>query len=172
MITRDPVPVKIQKFISFLLVIFLPLLITFQVILRYVFVAPLMGVEELMMFPIIWLYFLGGANASYERNHIECGILILYMKTPRAYNRFRLLRSIISVLISIWMTYWAFWLFVYSIQTFKYSDLLSIPMIIGESALFIGLVLMTVYTLFETKDYFKLVLNEKEGEGHVDNRSA
>ncbi|MFR5011834.1 MAG: hypothetical protein ACLTDI_13210 [Acutalibacteraceae bacterium] len=36
-----------------------------------------MGIEELMLFPIIWLYMLGGANASYEKSHIECGILTL-----------------------------------------------------------------------------------------------
>ena len=30
-----------------------------QIVLRYVFHAPLMGVEELLYFPTIWLYLLG-----------------------------------------------------------------------------------------------------------------
>lgn len=79
---------KVQSVIISILAVIIPLLITAQVILRYVLKMPLFGIEELMLFPIIWLYMLGGANASMERNHISCGILTLYIKKRKKYCSF------------------------------------------------------------------------------------
>lgn len=74
---------KVQDFIIQILLIIIPVLVTLQVLLRYVFHAPLMGIEEILLFPAIWLYFLGGSSASKERNHIDCGVLVLYIKTEK-----------------------------------------------------------------------------------------
>ena len=153
--------IKVQKIISFILAVFLPLLIVYQVLLRYVFKAPLMGIEELMLFPTIWLYMLGGANASQERNHIECGILTLYIKKPRSMQIFKIFKGLFSLAVSLWLTYWSYWLFSYSLKIWKTSDLLYIPMFFGESAMFIGLVLMTIYTGHELYDYVMDFLKNK-----------
>lgn len=53
------------------------------------------------------------------------------------------------------MTYWAYWFFDYSLTRWKVSDLLYIPMFFGESAMFIGLILMLVYAVIEFMDYVK-----------------
>ena len=143
---------KVQSIIISLLTVVIPLLITAQVILRYVLKMPLMGIEELMLFPIIWLYMLGGANASMERNHISCGILTLYIKKEKSMSLFNLIKALISVVISLWLTYWAFWYFSYSLRMWKLSDLLYLPMFFAESSIFIGLVLMVFYALVELYD--------------------
>ncbi len=147
---------KFQEYFTMVLTIILPVLIVIQVLLRYVFRSPLFGIEEMMLFPIIWLYMIGGANASRSRSHIDCGILTLYIhegtKTRAVFN---LIRSLISIVVSLWLSYWAFWYFMYSLKTWKVSPLLKFPMFLGESAIFIGLVLMTIYTAVELKDEFK-----------------
>jgi TRAP-type C4-dicarboxylate transport system permease small subunit len=125
------------------------LLVFIQVLLRYVFKAPLMGIEELLLFPAIWLYMIGGALASMNKDHISCGILTLYIHKPRSIRIFDLVKDIISSLISLWLIYWAFWYFIYSLTTWKVSDLLYIPMFFGESAIFIGLVFMVIYALMD-----------------------
>ncbi len=56
-----------------------------------------MGIEELMLFPTIWLYMLGGANASQDRTHIECGILTLYIKKPRSMQIFKIFKGVILI---------------------------------------------------------------------------
>lgn len=145
---------KVQSVIISILAIVIPVLITIQVILRYVLKMPLMGIEELMLFPVIWLYMLGGANASMERNHISCGILTLYIKKEKSMALFNLVKSLISILISVWLTYWAFWYFSYSFRMWKLSDLLYLPMFFAESAIFTGLVLMVFYALIELYDMF------------------
>jgi TRAP-type transport system small permease protein len=145
----------VQDRINLILMIAIPVLVTIQVLLRYVFHLPLMGIEELLLFPAIWLYMLGGASASRDRSHIECGVVVLYIKKERSYAIFRLIRTFISVIISCWLTYWAYWFFSYSLRMWKLSDLLYLPMFFGESAIFIGLVLMTLYTVIELIDGYQ-----------------
>jgi TRAP-type transport system small permease protein len=147
---------RIQEYFTSFLTIVLPLLVVAQVLLRYVFRAPLFGIEEIMLFPIIWLYMIGGANASRKRCHIDCGILTLYIKEgTKGRAVFNVVRSTISIVVSLWLTYWAYWYFMYSLSTWKFSPLLKYPMFFAESAVFIGLVLMTIYTIVEWIDVFK-----------------
>ena len=57
--------VNFQYGLSIVMALLLLAMIGYEVVMRYVFKSSLMGVEEVMVFPIIWLYMLGGANASY-----------------------------------------------------------------------------------------------------------
>ncbi len=142
----------IQDKVILVLLIAIPFLITFQVLLRYVFQAPLMGIEEMLLFPAIWLYFLGGSAASKERSHIDCGVLVLYIKKEKSLALFKLVRIVVSFLIGLWAMYYAWWFFMYSLTKWKLSDLLYIPMFLGESAVFIGLLLMVFFTFVELLD--------------------
>jgi TRAP-type transport system small permease protein len=146
---------KLQEIITMLLAIALPVLVFVQVLLRYVFQLPLMGIEEMMLFPIIWLYMIGGANASRTRSHIECGILTLYITKGRSRALFNMIRITISVAVSVWLTYWAYWYFSYSLRSWKLSPLLRYPMFFAEMMVFIGLLLMTFYTVIELVEVYK-----------------
>lgn len=148
----------VQGFILFLLMMGVMILVFIQVLLRYVLRAPLMGIEELLLFPTIWLYMLGGAAASWERSHISCGILTLYIKRETSMIIFNIIKNILSVIICGWLLYWAYWYFTYSLRVMKESATLYIPLVFGESALFIGLLLMFIYTLVELgEDILKFV---------------
>ena len=152
--------VSIQNRITVGLMIVIPIMVFIQVLLRYVFKAPLMGIEELLLFPTIWLYMLGGAMASEKRSHITCGILILYIKTQKGMDVFNMIKAFFASLVSLWLTYWAFWYFAYSLKMWKTSDLLYVPMFFGESAIFIGLVLMLFYSFYEL--YERLIQFNKD----------
>lgn len=150
-----------QKLVTTILGIMIPTIVVIQVLLRYVFKAPLMGIEELLFFPTIWLYMLGGANASQQRNHIECGILTLYIKRPKSIMIFKIVKNTVSLIVSVWLLYWSFWLFKYSFNAWKTSDLLYIPMFFLESAPFIGLLLMTFYATVEWVDHVRVFIRER-----------
>lgn len=139
--------VQLQYGVSVVVALFLVLLIVVEVILRYVLKAPLMGIEELMLVPTIWLYMLGGADASYERSHIECGILTLYIKKERTVCIFQLFKTGISLLLLLWLTRWGWHYLNYSLKLGKVSDMLYIPMVICEGAMFVGYLLMSLYAL-------------------------
>lgn len=65
---------KICEYICAALALVITLLVFVQVILRALNM-PLFGIEELLTFPTIWIYFLGGACASFTNSHIECGLV-------------------------------------------------------------------------------------------------
>ncbi len=159
--------ISLQNLISIVLMSIIPVMVVIQVLLRYVFHAPLMGIEEIMLFPTIWLYMLGGAMASQKRNHISCGILTLYIKKDLTMQIFNIVKCFVAFAVSVWLTYWAFWYFMYSFTTWKHSDLVGIPMFFGESAIFLGLLFMTLYAGADLYRDAKILLKGRKlaGEG-------
>lgn len=119
----------------------------YQVIMRYIFEIPVMGLEELLVYPTLWLYFLGSVNASREDTQIKANVLDVFLKTDRARLKVRVIADLMSVIISGWLTYWAWDYFRYALRVWKESPTLYVPTFYAECAVFIGLVFMTFFAL-------------------------
>ena len=78
-----------------------------QVITRYVLQIPVMGLEETMLYPTLWLYILGAVNASRENTHIRANVLEIFLKTPRQHTVLAVIGEVLSLIIGIWLTTWA-----------------------------------------------------------------
>jgi TRAP-type C4-dicarboxylate transport system permease small subunit len=117
----------------------------YQVVMRYILELPVMGLEELLVYPTLWLYFLGSVNASREDTQIKANVLDVFMKTDKAKLIVRVIADLLSVIVAGWLTYWAYDYFRYALRVWKESPTLYIPTFYAECALFIGLVLMTFY---------------------------
>ena len=50
------------------------------------FSDPVMGLEETMAYPTVWLYILGSVNASRENTHIRANVLEIFVKTDRGHT--------------------------------------------------------------------------------------
>lgn len=131
----------------------LPLLISivaamefYQVVMRYVFELPVMGLDELLVYPTLWLYILGSVNAAREDTQIKANVLDVFLKTKKARLIVRVIADAMSVTVSCWLTYWAWDYFMYAKRVWKESPTLYIPTFWAECALFIGLALMTAYS--------------------------
>ena len=153
---------NVQGILLFIILLGIAFLVFIQVILRYVLHHPLMGIEELLLFPTIWLFFLGSANASLERSQIKAQVIEVFLKSPIAVKIFRIIMGAISFVINCWLTYWAYKYFLYSIRVYKLSSTLYIPLVYAESAVFIGFFLMCIYIFIETVDYIIKPLPEFE----------
>lgn len=141
--------IKFQKIFSVIMIILMLSLVFFQVILRSLNL-PLMGIEELLILPTIWLYMIGAANASQERSHISVDIIEVFLKNKKLLIILSIIKNIVSLFIGIILTYWMFIHFSYSLSMWKLSPLLSMPLFLVESALFVGVFLMTLYTFMDT----------------------
>ena len=117
-----------------------------QVITRYVLQVPVMGLEETMAYPTIWLYILGAVNASRENTHIRANVLEIFIKTERGHIILAIIGEIISLVVGLWLTTWAWEFTQYSIRTWRESPTLYIPTFYADIALVTGLALMMVYT--------------------------
>lgn len=117
-----------------------------QVITRYVLQVPLMGLEETMLYPTLWLYILGSVNASRENTHIRANVLEIFITTNRAHTILAIVGEIISLIVGLWLLSWAWEYTQYAWRVWRESPTLYIPTFYSDIALLIGLGLMMVYT--------------------------
>ena len=95
-----------------------------------------MGLEEVLVYPTLWLYFLGSVNASREDTQIKANVLDVFLKTDRAKLIVRVIADVMSLVVVLWLTYWAWDYFGYAKRVWKESPTLYIPTFYAESAFF------------------------------------
>lgn len=117
-----------------------------QVITRYVLQVPVMGLEETILYPTLWLYICGAVNASRENSHIRANVLEIFLKTDRQHTILAIVGEIISLVVGLWLLTWAWDYTRYAWRVWRESPTLYIPTFYADVALVIGLVLMMVYT--------------------------
>ena len=119
-----------------------------QVITRYVLQIPVMGLEESMAYPALWLYILGSVNASRENTHIRANVLEIFLKTERAHIVLAIISEAISLVVGLWLMSWAWDFTRYAWRVWKESPTLYIPTFYSDVALMVGLCLMMIYTAY------------------------
>ncbi|WP_150526739.1 TRAP transporter small permease [Roseibium sediminis] len=119
-----------------------------QVITRYVLQVPVMGLEETMLYPTLWLYILGAVNASRENTHIRANVLEIFIHSERGHTILAIVGEIISLIVGLWLLSWAWDYTRYAWRVWKESPTLYIPTFYSDIALVIGLALMMVYTVW------------------------
>jgi TRAP-type C4-dicarboxylate transport system permease small subunit len=128
-----------------------------QVVSRYIFKVPIMGLEELLVYPAIWLYFIGSANASREDTQIKANVLDVFLKSKRSILIIRIIADVLSVLVSLWLAWWAWLYFLYALRVWKDSPTLYVPMFYAESFVFLGVAAMTIYGVIYLVKNIKLL---------------
>lgn len=117
-----------------------------QVITRYLLQIPVMGLEETMLYPTVWLYILGAVNASREDTHIRANVLEIAIKTERGHTVLAIIGEVISLTVGLWLLSWAWEYTQYAWRVWKESPTLYLPTFYSEAALVAGLALMMLYT--------------------------
>lgn len=117
-----------------------------QVITRYVLQVPVMGLEETMAYPTVWLYILGSVNASRENTHIRANVLEIFIKSDRGHTILAIIGEIISLIVGLWLLSWAWDYTRYAWRVWRESPTLYIPTFYADIALVTGMALMMIYT--------------------------
>jgi TRAP-type transport system small permease protein len=117
-----------------------------QVVTRYVLEIPVMGLEETMLYPTMWLYILGAVNASRENSHIRANVLEIFLTTRQQHLVLAILGEVISLAVGLWLLTWAWDFTRYSWRVWKESPTLYIPTFYADIALATGLALMMVFS--------------------------
>jgi TRAP-type C4-dicarboxylate transport system permease small subunit len=128
-----------------------------QVVTRYVLQIPVMGLEETMLFPTLWLYILGAVNASRENTHIRANVLEIFLKTERQHTILAIVGEIISLIVGLWLLSWAWDYTRYAWRVWRESPTLYIPTFYADVSLLIGLTLMIVYTLWHLWGHVRIL---------------
>lgn len=146
---------KFAKYVLTALILVVALGQFAQVITRYVLQVPVMGLEETMMYPALWLYILGAVNASRENTHIRANVLEIVLKTERQHTILAILGEVISLAVGLWLLAWAWDFTRYAWRVWRESPTLYIPIFYADVALVLGLVLMMAYTTWHLWRHIK-----------------
>lgn len=117
-----------------------------EVVCRYILQTSIFGMNELVLIPAIWMYFIGASYASHEGSHISANVLQVYMKSERAKAILRLVIAVISLILGIIFTYWASYYVLDSVRRGGTTSIFDFPLVIPQSAVVAGFVLMVLYT--------------------------
>jgi TRAP-type C4-dicarboxylate transport system permease small subunit len=128
-------------------------LIFVEVFLRYVLGSPLFGVEEMILFIAMWLYFMGASYGAYERTHIKADLIHIWVTSPRGHAIVRTISGGITVVLSFILVKWTYPYFVWGLTKGAKSQALLLPMVLSQSAIFFGSILMALYFLVEFIDH-------------------
>ena len=152
--------IHLQKLFMLIAGSIITVLVFIEVVLRYVLGSPLFGVEELICLIAMWLYFIGASYGAYERSHIKAELVHIWFKKPRSYALVRAISSLITFILSIIMISWTYPYFIWGITKGETSQALLIPMVLSQSAIFVGAILMSLYFLTELIDYILKTLGK------------
>ena len=117
---------------------------------RYAAGAPIMGADEVQVFTMIWLIFLGAAVAAFRRAHLRMDVLTAHLSTGWAWWRHMaealLMMAICAVM--VWVSS-DFTFQIYNME--QKSDAAEIPMWIPHISVVIGFIGMLLCSLLELK---------------------
>lgn len=151
----------IQKIIMIVSSITVLTLVLVQVALRYIFVMPLMGVEEVATMVGFWLYFMGASWGTAERTHIKADLMAAIIKDPAKLIWVKVFTALLSVVLACMMTWWGWGYVQWGLTRHQLSHTLMIPMIYSQSSIFFGAILMVFYFAVELFDYFLQAIGRK-----------
>jgi TRAP-type transport system small permease protein len=134
-----------------------------QVITRYVFQTPVMGLEETMLYPMFWLYMLGAVNASRENTHIRANVLEIFLGTERARLVLACIGEVLSLIIGLWLLTWVWDFTRYSVRVWRESPTLYIPVFYADIALLIAMVLMMAWSVLHLARHLRALAG---GQAH------
>lgn len=137
-------------------------LVMIEVLLRYVFAHPLMGVEELATLVGCWLYFIGSAHASRERSHIMADVLNVIVKSPRGFLKIKFGIAVFTFIMTLVFLEWSWGYIRWAMRIPEYTPSLRLPLIYAQVSMLVAAVLMVFYTFVEIVDYALQLLGKKE----------
>lgn len=127
-------------------------LITVQVFTRYVMGISLFGIEELASFVAVYMYFVGASHGAWERGHISASLVDLVFREGRVRDGITLVASLITVMLSGWMSVWAWQYLAFTLRRGTMSLGVGISMAWVHGVMPVGLTLMTLYFAVEFLD--------------------
>lgn len=144
-ITVLDIIVKFEEIIIFTIGIFITLAIFLQVILRYIFMAPIIGLEEIALLLVSWFYFIGASYSIYTRSYIKADILSLIVKNPRVIKTFNIICFILSTMASLGLFFYGLKYAIWSYKNNLITPHFLVSANFGFGALVVGAFLMTLH---------------------------
>lgn len=154
----------LMRVVLFTATLSLGLLMAAQVFMRYVIASPFLGIEELAPMLALWIYFIGMAYCTRERDHIEGGVLTLITQDRKTVLAVRLFGTVVC-LVTVVVFAWFAWDFAaYNMSLNRKSAYMRLPKYIWDFSMVSGFALMTLYLLLQLFLEARALITGKGGD--------
>ncbi len=134
---------NLERNISWLLLLVLTLMLTAQVIARYIFFTSIGWIEEFSRIVFIWYIYISISWIILQGRHIRVNVLDMVL--PNAWKQpFYMLADFIWLLFNILMTYYGYRFVMSEVEVYSETAILEIPEAIVHAIIPIGFALMTI----------------------------
>lgn len=137
---------KIQELLIVICASVSTLIFVVEVVIRYVLKIDFLGYDELVLLFASWLYFIGGSYAMYKKEHISADMLSLFLK-GRVLQVTRVVVDWLIFAITLVLAIWGVDFFLYAMSRTANTTVWKIPLLVSQSALSVGYILMAFYAL-------------------------
>ena len=127
------------------------------IVARSLFHEPLLGLEEVILFTVMWLYMLGAALASREGSHLSADFLSDYLADEKAKRIVHLIAKLITLTAVLAFVVWSFDLFHWGFTMEQSTPVIKLPYYLVQSSMFAASIFMAIYALRD----LLLLLKEK-----------
>jgi len=146
--------------------IIVALTVVLQVVLRYIFKAPLFGLEEFSRLIAVWVYFLGAIFGTKLDSHVQGDVAGLLFNTARSRSIIKTITWGLSLLLCGLFLYHSAKYSVWLYETGERTTGLWWPRIMSVGSMFFGAIFMTVYSVANfIKCLQKAVIQSREIHG-------
>ena len=145
--------------------LFLAALMFAQVLLRYVFASPFVGIEEVSLLFGAWFYFLGIAYVTRNGEHIHGGILTMVVSNRNAVRAVRLVMTLLGIAACIVFGYFAINYALFEIQTGRLSSYMRWPKGWWSASLIFGFTATALYMVLQAVNQFADLRSHLRGTG-------
>ena len=119
------------------------------------------GFEELATIAVFWLYMIGSSHGSYEKSQITADIMEVMLPESLGKNIMRLVKWVALFILGCIFAYWAYGLVMWSMQTMSVTSYFRIPIVTGQIAILVGLIISCFYNLVYTIDEVLMFIGKK-----------
>ncbi len=116
----------------------LAVLMVVQVLLRYVFLYPFLGIEEVAVLLGLWIYFLGLVHVTRTRQHISSGVLQLFIERESTLRLLEIGKFVLCIASSCIFLYFSVNYLIQTYESGRSSTYLSWPMVIWIGSMAFG----------------------------------
>ena len=135
-----------------------------MVVARYVLHKDFSTASEYLYFALVWLFFLGGATASFEKSHLRADTLEVLVKNKTALLVAEWVKQLLQVSLHIVFLVFSIKFIIKAIEIPAYTSVLRMPILIGYSAVLYGAVTMLVYTVIHFYDFIWNLFHNRQGD--------
>lgn len=131
------------------------------VLIRFFFHKELSAALEYLYFALVWLFFLGACNASYEKSHLRADTLEVLVKNEKALHIVEWIKQILQIILHTIFLIFSIRFIIRSFELPAYTSTLRLPYMIGYLAVLYGAITMLIYTSIHFYDFLWKTFHKK-----------